>query len=378
MIYLDNAATTRVSYNVFNAMKPYFLEHYGNAGSVHSMGIDASKAIEKSRGQVSKPIGADPDNIIFTAGGSEANTLAIIGVSNYLKSIGKTHIITSNVEHKSVLEAMKYLFHNGFEITYLPVTSRGTLPMCNLLSALRQNTGLVSIMCVNNETGNRYDIHSIGAICHQKNILFHTDCVQAYSGTEIDVDDDYIDFLSVSGHKIHAPKGIGFLYARDKSILNPIILGGDQEYGLRAGTENVPGIVGIGCAAEIAFYGAGERDKKFKKLRDLLVETLISEVKGVHVNGNPFPASKTVNLRFDNIDGETLLLLLSSSGIIVSAGSACSAHSAKPSHVLKSIGLSDIEARSSIRISFSEDTTIEEIKIASRAIIDSVKMLRGG
>ena len=377
MIYLDNAATTKVSPEVLEAMTPYFSDVYGNPESIHSAGRKAAKAIEKAREQVAVPIGADPSNIIFTSGGSEANTLAIVGLADYLKYVGRTHIITTKVEHHSVLNAIKSLFDSGFEVTWLDVDRDGDIKPERVAEAMRENTGLVSIMAVNNETGNRYPIESIGEICRGAGALFHTDCVQAYCGTNIDVDLSCIDFLSASGHKVHAPKGVGFLYARHKEFLRPVIHGGSQEYELRGGTHNVPYIVGLGKAAELSHaewlhtYAYG---KKVGAIRN----GVLSQLSGVYVNGTPHYNSKTLNLRFDDVDGETLLMLLDSQGVEVSAGSACSAHYAVPSHVLSAIGLTEDEARSSIRVSVSQYTTGEEIEEAVRLIVDSVNQLRGG
>ena len=356
-------------------MLPYFTEFYGNAGSIHTMGVDAAKAMQKARKQCAEPINADPEDIIFTSCGSEANKLAIVGLANHLTSIGKTHIITTSVEHPSVLEAMKYLFYSGFEVEYMPVQKDGSLNIAELTSRLRDDTGLVSVMAVNNETGNSYDVHGIGAECKKYGILFHTDCVQAYGNMDIDVQRDNIDFLSVSGHKFHAPKGVGFLYAGHKEFLNPIILGGGQEHTLRSGTENIPSIVGMGEAADAAFEDPAIRQKNTDK-RKLFLNELTKDLGEVWINGCPHDGSKTINLFFDGVDGETLLLLLNSKGILVSAGSACSAHSAVPSHVLTAIGLTDEEARSSIRVSFSVFTTDEEICEAAHVITDSVKKLQ--
>lgn len=375
MIYLDNAATTQVSQRVVNAMLPYFTEMYGNAGSIHTMGADAAKAMQKAREQCAKPINADPEDIIFTSGGSEANTLAIVGLAKHLESIGKTHVLTTPVEHPSVLEAMKYLFYKGFDVEYLPVGKGGRLDVAELTNRMKMNTGLVSVMAVNNETGNSYDIHKIGAECKRHGILFHTDCVQAYGNMDIDVKKDCVDFLSVSGHKFHAPKGVGFLYAKHKEFLQPIILGGGQERALRSGTENIPSIVGMGEAANAVFENPVSKQQNADKRR-LFIDELTKELGEVQINGCPHKGSKTVNLFFDGVDGETLLLLLNSKGICVSAGSACSAHSAVPSHVLTAIGLSDEEARSSIRVSFSIFTTNEEIREAAHIIADSVKKLQ--
>lgn len=378
MIYLDNAATTMVSPEVMKAMEPYFSSIYGNPGSIHSMGRTAEKAVEAARHQVANPIRADPDNIIFTGGGSEANTLAIAGLATHLRSIGKNHIITTQVEHHSVLECMKYLIYNGFYVTYLPTDKLGQIDYKLLEASICDRTGLVSVMTVNNETGNMYDIYRIGQICRKHSVLFHTDCVQAYCGTNIDVDDSCIDFLSASGHKIHAPKGVGFLYARHKELLRPVIFGGSQEGGLRGGTHNAPYIVGIGCAAEIANEEYLRDIHKYGTMVGAIKHRILYRIPDAHVNGMPHGNSKTINFRFDGVDGETLLLLLDSKGIQVSAGSACSAHYAKPSHVLSAIGLTDDEARSSIRISVSKYTTHEEIDDAAQVIAGSVKQLRGG
>jgi len=374
MIYLDNAATTQVSQRVVDAMLPYFTEMYGNAGSIHTMGTTAAKALEKARVQCAAPLNADPNNIIFTSGGSEANTLAIVGLADHLKSIGKTHIITSKVEHPSVLEAMKRLFYMGFEITYISPDRQGNIDVKDVIGAIRESTGLVSIMAVNNETGNAYDIGQIGAECSKRGDFFHTDCVQAYGNLKINVEEYHIDFLAASGHKFHAQKGVGFLYTKHKELLSPVILGGGQEFSLRSGTENVPAIVGMGEAAEAA-YGALTAQSNSDK-RKLFLKELTKELGEIHINGCPHDGSKTVNLYFNGVDGETLLLLLNNRGVFVSAGSACSAHSAVPSHVLTAIGLSADEARSSIRVSFSTYTSNEEICEAARIIADSVKKLQ--
>lgn len=378
MIYLDNAATTQVSNSVLNAMLPYFRQDYGNAGSIHSMGAKCAKAVNEAREKCALPINADADNIIFTAGGSEANNLAIRGLAEHLKSTGKMHIITTQVEHPSVLNTMEYMETQGFHVEYLPVGNDGTLDINKLRVAFKENTGLVSVMTVNNETGNLYDVHQIGAECAQRGVLFHTDCVQGYGNVEIDVKNDNIDFLSVSGHKFHSPKGIGFLYVKNKELLSPVIYGGGQEHNLRSGTENVPGIVGMGVAAESAYRELTEWNWKQKATnkRETFLRELNASVDGVWVNGIPHEGSKTINLYIQGIDGETLLLMLNSRGVYVSAGSACSAHSAVPSHVLTAMGLTDLEARSSIRVSFSRYTTDKKLIEAAHIIADCVKTLR--
>ena len=379
MIYLDNAATTKVADQVLEAMLPYYKEFYGNPGSIHSQGLKAAEAVEKARESIASSINAQPENIIFTSGGSEANSLAILGVADYLKKIGKRHIITTCVEHKSVLNSIKQLFHKDFECTFLNVSEQGYLSMDELKQSIRPDTGLVSIMGMNNETGNLYDVEKIGKICRTNNVLFHTDCVQAYGCIPIDVEEYNIDFLSASGHKIYATKGVGFLFARDKDMLAPIIYGGGQEFGLRSGTENVPGIVGFGVAASLftdtdCLYRTQYHNAH---MREVLLNELDSNINDFRQNGVPCPESKIINLRFDGVDGETLLLLLNSSGVCVSSGAACNSHDSVPSHVLKSLGLTDEQARSSIRISFSPFTTLEETFNASSIIVDSVKKLRG-
>ncbi len=377
MIYLDNAATTMVAPEVMDAMLPYFSDTYGNPGSVHSMGREAEKAVSLAREKAAASIHADPEKIIFTSSGSEANTLAIVGLADYLKSIGRNHIITTQVEHHSVLNAMMNMYDKGFHITYLPVDGAGEIDLDMLKKEIGPRTGLVSVMTVNNETGNMYDIYRIGEICHQRGILFHTDCVQAYCSVSINLDEAPIDFLSASGHKIHAPKGVGFLYAARKELLRPVIFGGSQEYGLRGGTENVPSIVGMGKAAELS-YTAWLRDVfPYGRKNSMLKKKILTALPYAHVNGAPYGNSKILNVRFDGVDGETLLMLLNSRGVAVSAGSACSAHYAAPSHVLTAMGLTEDEARSSIRISLSEYTTEDEIVKAADIIVDSVKQLKG-
>lgn len=376
MIYLDNAATTKVSKDVLHAMMPYFDEQYGNAGSTHCMGRVAKNAMEKARVQVAAPINAKPEDIIFTSCATEANSLVFFGLVRQLTKTGNTHIIVSSIEHDSVLSCAEALRNRyGFDISVAEPDQDGIIQAKEVSRLVRDNTGLISVMTVNNELGTQNPIHEIGELCREREILFHTDCVQGYCNVPVDVETENIDFLSVSGHKFHAPKGVGFLYAKRKELLLPLLAGGGQEFDLRAGTENVPYIVAIGKAAEIANSKATERFSYENMIRSFRNE--IECVGGTYVNGAPYPGSKIVNIRFDGIDGETLLLLLDSQNICVSAGSACSAHSAKPSHVLKGIGLTDLQAKSSIRVSISDDTTFEELMIAAKEICKSVNILRG-
>ncbi len=377
LVYLDNAATTRVSPEVVSGMIPYFEEVYGNAGSIHCMGRSARKAIDIAREQVSRPIGAKPENIIFTSCGSEANNLALFGVAEQLSKTGNTHIIISNIEHDSVLGCVHDLqYKYGFDVSIARADKNGIVSASEIKSLMREYTGLVSVMAVNNELGTMNPIREIGELCRSREVMFHTDCVQAYCNIPIDVEKDCIDFLSVSGHKFHAPKGVGFLYARNKEFINPILVGGGQEYGLRAGTENTPYIVGLGKAAELASDKVRNRNT-YSELIRAFVSEIGNRIDGVHINGTPYSGSKIVNIRFDGVDSETLLLFLDSQGVCVSAGSACAAHSAKPSHVLKAIGLTDMEAKSSIRISISDETTKDELNFAAKEICESVNILRG-
>lgn len=360
MIYLDNAATTRVSRAVLQEMQQAFLEQYANPGSIHQAGLAAKETVGRARERCANAIGAHPEQILFTSGGTESNNLAILGLAESLQKRRKTHLITTQVEHDSVLAPVQYLEGHGFSVTYLRPDKSGNIPPDAVEAALREDTGLVSVMSVNNETGNSYAVEEIAALCHRQGALFHTDFVQGFGQRTID--GKAVDFLSVSAHKFHGPKGVGFLYAKQKEILSPLLLGGGQEGGLRPGTENVPGVAGMGIAAEYAAQRLTENQKKYRDLAQLLLSSLHRRGIAFYLNGEPFHQSpKIMNLQFPGVDADSLILLLSNFGVMVSAGSACSSHSIAPSHVLKAMGLSDAEARSSIRISFSENTTRESI-----------------
>lgn len=375
MIYLDNAATTKIHPEVLSVMDACADQVFANPGSIHSAGWYAKQLVEEARTQVAKVVRADPQNIIFTSGGSEANALALLGVADHLREVGKTHILISSIEHKSVLNCGKRLTELGFDVEYIPATETGKIEPNIVLSMVRPETGLVSVMKVNNETGVVNEIQRIAEHCHSKGILFHTDCVQAYGKWDINVAETPIDFLSVSAHKLHGPKGVGCLYARDRSILKPLIPGGSQEFGLRAGTENVQGIVGFGKAAELSQRDP-EPDEEYRGVYDILLG-IKQGLKGIcHLNGTPPKFGLICNFRFDGVSGESLVLLLSSKGVMVSAGSACTANSNQPSHVLKAMGLTDEEARSSIRISVTDGLTKEETDKAVKAIVSSVLELR--
>ena len=375
MIYLDNAATTKIHPEVLSVMDACADQVFANPGSIHSAGWYAKQLVEEARAQVAKVVRADPQNIIFTSGGSEANALALLGVADHLREAGKTHILISSIEHKSVLNCGKRLTELGFDVEYIQATETGKIEPNIVLSMIRPETGLVSVMKLNNETGVVNEIQRIAEHCHSKGILFHTDCVQAYGKWDINVTETPIDFLSVSAHKLHGPKGVGCLYARDRSILKPLIPGGSQEFGLRAGTENVQGIVGFGKAAELSQRDP-EPDEEYRGVYDILLG-IKQGLKGIcHLNGTPPKFGLICNFRFDKVSGESLVLLLSSNGVMVSAGSACTANSNQPSHVLKAMGLTDEEARSSIRISVTDGLTKEETDKAVEAIVSSVLELR--
>lgn len=366
------------------AMMPYLTTEYGNAGTLYKFGRAANEAVQKARAQVAALINAEPEQIIFTSGGSEANNLVFRGLKDYLKSIGKTHILVSAVEHDSVLRAAESLIKDGFHVEYIPVSSECRVSPAVIEDALRADTGLVSVMFANNETGAINPIEDIGTICMKRGILFHTDCVQAAGCYPIDVVKIGCDFLSVSSHKIHGCKGIGALYAKDKSKLTPIVYGGsEQEFGLRGGTENVAGIVGFGRACEISSKSLHEdtvwvstlKQRFFMALNEALKDT--GDESCVHVNGmSILTPGKTINLRMDGVDGETLLLMLDGKGVCVSAGSACRSHEAEPSHVLSAMGLSKDEARSSIRISFSKKNTADEAVRAAQILAGCISALR--
>lgn len=383
MIYFDNAATTQMDEQVLEAMMPYLTTEYGNAGTLYKFGRAANEAVQKARAQVAALINAEPEQIIFTSGGSEANSLVFGGLKDYLKHIGKTHILVSAIEHESVLRAAESLIKDGFYVEYLLPHRDGTVSAQDVESAITPETGLISVMYANNETGAINPVNEIGAICMKRGILFHTDCVQAAGCHPIDVEKIGCDFLSVSSHKIHGPKGVGALFARDKSVLTPIIFGGaEQEFGLRAGTENVAGIVGLGAACEISAKCLHEDCAWVSTLKQRFYMALIEALRKnahediVRVNGPSILApGKALNLCLRGVDGQTLLLMLDGKDICISAGSACNSHETKPSHVLTAMGLTEDEARSSVRISFSRMNTEGEIVAAANIIASCIEIL---
>lgn len=383
MIYLDNAATTQMDERVLKAMVPYLITEYGNAGTLYKFGRTANAAVRKARTQVASLLHATSEQIIFTSGGSEANSLVFGGLKDYLMHIGKTHILVSAIEHDSVLRAAESLIKDGFYVEYLLPHRDGTVSAQDVESAITPETGLISVMYANNETGAINPVNEIGAICMKRGILFHTDCVQAAGCHPIDVEEIRCDFLSLSSHKIHGPKGVGALFAKDKSVLTPVIFGGaEQEFGLRAGTENVAGIVGFGAACEISAKCLHEDCAWVSTLKQrfymALIETLQKNGREdiVRTNGpSILTPGKTLNLRLCGIDGQTLLLMLDGKDICISAGSACNSHEAKPSHVLTAMGLTEDEARSSVRISFSRMNTADEVVDAANIIASCIEIL---
>ena len=385
MVYLDSAATTPVDKRVIQEMLPYFENQFGNPGSLYSLGRKSKKAIDKARWQVARLIFARQEQIVFTSGGSEANAMALHGMKKYLNDMGRKHIIVSAAEHDSVLKAAQALIKEGFYVDIVPICGDGSVSVAAIEGKIRLDTGLISVMYINNETGTENPVDEIGAMCLKRGILFHTDCVQAASCMAIDVDKIGCDFLSLSSHKIYGPKGVGALFIKDTSKMSPIIYGGaHQEFGLRAGTENVAGIVGFGKACEILFtqlnediINASTHKQQFYRI---LVETLQNRFgisNRVHVNGQPIVRpGKTLNIRVDGVDSQTLLLMLDEDGVYVSAGSACRSHESEPSHVLMAMGLTEEEARSSIRISFSRLNSNQEITEAAEIFAKCIYMLR--
>lgn len=375
-IYLDYAATTPVKEEVFEAMKPYFTEFYGNPSSVYSHGRDAKQAIDKARLQVAKAIGAKPAEIFFTGGGSEADNWAIKGVAYANKNKGK-HIITSVVEHHAVLHTCEYLEKEGFNVTYLDVDEYGQIRIEDLKEAITDETILISIMYANNEIGTIQPIDEIAKIAKENKIYFHTDAVQALGNIEIDLEQLDVDLLSISAHKIYGPKGVGALYVRRGTKIHSFLHGGAQERRRRAGTENVAGIVGFGKAAELASNNIEEYVKRTKYLRDKLINGIKEKIKYVRLNGHPINRLPgNVNYVFEFIEGESLLLSLDLVGVAGSSGSACTSGSLDPSHVLMAIGLPHEIAHGSLRLTIGHYTTEEDIDYVLEHLPQIVDRLR--
>lgn len=376
LIYLDNAATTKVKPEVVDAMLPYFTKEFGNPSSVYSFAAKNKTVIEKARETIAASINAKPKEIYFTGGGSESDNMAIKGIARAYKDKGR-HIITSKIEHHAVLHSLRALEKDGYEVTYLDVDEYGVVKLDELKKAIRDDTILITIMFANNEIGTIEPIKEIGQIAKEHGILFHTDAVQAYTQVPIDVKELNIDLMSASGHKINGPKGIGFIYIKSGINIEPLIDGGAQERGRRAGTENVPAIVGLKVAAELAIANMEERTAYERGLRDYLIKSVMEKIPYTRLNGdrhNRLP--NNTNFCFQFIEGETLLIMLDMEGICGSSGSACTSGSLDPSHVLKAIGLPDEIAHGSLRLTLSEETTKDDIDYVVEKLDKIVARLR--
>ncbi|MBQ9956755.1 MAG: cysteine desulfurase NifS [Ruminococcus sp.] len=375
-VYADNAATTQVSEEVLNAMLPYFREGYGNASSIYAMGREAKKAVELAREKVAQAIGADASEIYFTSCGSEADNWAVKGICERLAKKGKKHIITSVFEHHAILHTCQDMEKKGFEVTYLPIDGNGLVSPEDVKNALREDTALVTIMFANNEIGTIQPIAEIASVCKEKGVIFHTDAVQAVGNVEIDVHAMGIDMLSLSGHKIHAQKGVGALYVRKGIALPNLLHGGAQERNKRAGTENVPAIVGLGKAIEIACGNIPAKREKVTAMRNRLIDGIL-KLSHTRLNGDRdkrLPGN--CNISIEGIEGESLLLLLDMNGICASSGSACTSGSLDPSHVLLALGLKHEVAHGSLRLSIDENTTDEDIDYILQVVPMVVERLR--
>lgn len=376
IIYLDNAATTKTAPEVVEAMLPYFTEYYGNASTVYAFGEESKKAVTYARDIIADAISAKSEEIYFTAGGSESDNWALKAAAEAYKSKGN-HIITSKIEHHAILHTCDYLEQEGYEVTYLDVDENGFISLEELEKAIRPTTILISIMFANNEIGTIEPVAEIGRIAHEHGVLFHTDAVQAFGQVPIDVDAMNIDMLSSSGHKLNGPKGIGFLYIRKGVKIRSFIHGGAQERKRRAGTENVPGIVGYGKAVELALADLEERTKKEAELRDYLLGRLEKEIPYAKVNGDRVKRlPNNANICFRFIEGESMLIMLNMKGICASSGSACTSGSLDPSHVLLAIGLPHEIAHGSLRLTLGKDTTKEDIDLTIEELKKIVSHLR--
>ncbi len=374
-VYLDNNATTRVAPEVVEAMLPYFSQLYGNPSSMHTFGGNVSAAVKHAREQVAKLIGAQPEEILFTSCGTESDSTAIM--SALQSQPKKKHIVTTRVEHPAILNLVQYLEQNGYEASYLGVDEKGRLDLDEYAAALRKDTAIVSIMFANNEVGNIYPIQRMAEIAKEKDIVFHTDAVQAVGKVNIDLKTLPVDYLALSGHKLHAPKGIGVLYIRKGTRFRPMLRGGHQERGRRAGTENVPYIIGLGKAAELAMLNHEAENIEMIRLRNMLEKSLMDNIPQSRVNGdveNRLP--NTLSIAFKNIEGEAILIMLDLFGICASSGSACTSGNLEPSHVLRAMGIPFNYAHSSTRFSLSRYTTEDDVKLVMKEMPQIVSKLR--
>jgi cysteine desulfurase len=375
-IYVDNSATTQVDEEVIEAMLPYMRDKYGNASSLHLFGREAYQGLERSRQQVAKLLNASTKEIIFTSGGTESDNLAIKGIAYKLKEKGK-HIITSNIEHPAVIEACQSLASQGYVVTYLPVDPYGIINIDSLRKSIKKETILISIMHGNNEIGTIEPIQEIGEIAHEKEIIFHTDAVQTVGKIPLDMKKMNVDLLSISAHKIYGPKGVGALFKREGIILDPLIHGGGHEQGFRSGTENVVGTVGLGKAAELSESRMSEDSKRMAIMRDNLIKKITEEIEESYLNGHPkLRLPNNAHFRFSGIEGESLLLSLDEKGIAASTGSACSSKKLLPSHVLMALGLNEVQAHGSLRISLGRNNEEKDIDYIHNSIKEIIIRLR--
>jgi cysteine desulfurase len=372
-VYLDNNATTPVLPEVFEAMRPYFTEHFGNASSIHHHGQETRAAVERARESVAALLGCKASEVVFTSGGTEGDNLAISGLTQH-----GDHVISSTIEHHAVLNSCKRLQETGCEVTYVPVDGNGLVDPEDVRRALRPNTKLITIMMANNETGVLQPVEEIGKIAAEADVYFHTDAVQAAGKVPIDVKLLGCDLLSISGHKLHGPQGVGALYVRKGTILQPMFYGGSHERSRRAGTENVPGIIGLGMAARLAREGLERGDlARMAEMRDSIEQKILSEVEATGVNGEGAPrVPNTTNIHFDYIEGESLVIALDLKGLAVSTGAACSSGAIEPSHVLTAMGLPSEVARASLRFSLGKQNTPEDVTFALDLVPRTVAGLR--
>lgn len=376
MSYMDHSATSPVDTQVLEAMQPYFKESFGNASTLYSLGREARTAMENARKQVASIIGARSDEVYFTSGGTESDNLAIKGTISRLKGKGN-HIITSAIEHPAVEETCKYLEKNGYTVTYLPVGEDGIVKIEDLEESIREDTILITIMHANNEIGTIQPIKEMGALAREKGIYFHTDAVQSVGKIPVNVEDMNVDLLSISAHKLYGPKGVGALYIRKGVRIDPLLHGGGHEKGMRPGTENIPGIVGLGKACQLAEENLDKNMEYVTSLRDRLIKGVLEGIEQSYLNGHPTKRlPNNANFRFSSIEGESLILQLDSKGINASTGSACSSNKLEPSHVLMAIGLEEVDAHGSLRISLGKENTPEDVDYTISAIIDVVDRLR--
>ncbi|MBO3802695.1 MAG: cysteine desulfurase NifS [Candidatus Brockarchaeota archaeon] len=374
---MDHSATTPVDPKVVEAMVPYFSEKFGNASSLHSFGREAFEAVQESRRKVAELIGASPEEVIFTGGGTESDNLAVVGSARKMKQKGRDHVIASRIEHPAVLEACRSLEGEGFEVTYLEVDKDGLVSPEDVRRAITEKTALVTVMHANNEIGTIEPIEEIGEITAERGVVFHTDAVQSAGKIPVDVKRMNVDMLSLSAHKIYGPKGVGALYVRKGTPLQPLIHGGGHERGFRSGTENVAGIVGMGKSAELARARLEEDSKRLTALRDELIERVLQGVSESYLNGHATKRlPNNAHFRFSGIEGESLILELDEKGVAASTGSACSSKKLEPSHVLMAIGLNEVEAHGSLRLTLGHENTEEDVEYVVECLEEAVGKLR--